>query len=263
MQKIVIANQKGGVGKSTTAINLSAGLAGRKKKVLLIDMDPQGHSTLGLGIQTEHKQTIADLLCQDDCHIDDVIQETAINGLQILPADVSLAVAEYKLSQISAKEFTLRRKLETIRYDYVVIDTSPTFGTLLTNSFLFAEHIILPVQLGYFSLAGIHSFLETINHTNKRVGALVGHNTDILGVLFTFFKPKTKLSKRVLESIYELFGDKVLETKIPENVKLNEAQELGKSVFEHDASCSGAVAYHQLTLETMKRLNKTCQVLKK
>jgi chromosome partitioning protein len=255
MQKIVIANQKGGVGKSTTAINLSAGLARQNKKVLLVDMDPQGHSTLGIGIKTENKQTIADLLCQDDCDIADVRQDTYIEGLHILPADVSLAVAEYKLSQLSAKEFTLRRKLEGIQYDYLIIDTCPTFGTLLTNSFLVAEHIILPVQLGFFSLAGIHSFIETIHHTNKRVGSLIGHKTDILGVLFTFFKTKTKLSKRVLDSIYELFGDKVMQTKIPENVKLNEAQEKGKSVFDHDPNCAGAIAYHQLTLETIERLN--------
>lgn len=263
MQKIVIANQKGGVGKSTTAINLAAGLAYAENKVLLIDMDPQGHSTLGLGIQTEDRQTVAELLCHDDCNYNDVIQDTYIEGLHILPCDMSLAVAESKLAEIPAKEFRLRTKLAKIKYDYVIIDTSPTFGTLVTNALLYAEHVILPMQLGFFSMAGIHNFLETIQHTNTRVGSIVGHKVDVLGVLFTFYKPKTKLSKRVLEGIHELFGDKVFDTKIPENVKLNEAQEAGCAVYDHDPYCAGAKAYNQLTKEVLERLSVCRQVLKK
>lgn len=263
MRKIVIANQKGGVGKSTTAINLSAGLAQRGNRVLLIDLDLQGHSSLGLSIKTENRPTIADFLCHEDCSFIDVKQDTYIEGLHILPSDVSLAVAEYKLAQTSAKEFTLRRRLENINYDYVIIDSSPNFGTLLTNAFLVADHIILPLQLGFFSLAGIHNFLETVNHTNQRVGSIIGHKIEILGILFTFFKTTTKLSKRVLESVYELFGDKILQAKIPENIKLNEAQENGKSVFDYDPNCSGAKAYRQLTEEVEEKLNNLCQALMK
>ena len=258
MEKIVIANQKGGVGKSTTAINLAAGLAYANKRVLLVDMDPQGHSTLGLGIKTEEKQTISELLCQEDCNFEDVVQDTNVEGLHILPADISLAVAEVKLSELAAKEFILRSKLSSVKYDYVIIDTSPTFGTLMTNAFLVAEYVIVPVQLGYFSLAGLHNFLDVINSTNKRVGTIVGHKTEILGVLLTFFKPRTNLSKRVLESIFELFGDRIFETKIPENVKLNEAQANGLSVFDHDPKCNGAQAYKKLTKEVMERV-QICQ----
>lgn len=254
MHKIAISNQKGGVGKSTTSINLSAGLARAGKKVLLVDLDPQGHSSLGLGIKTENRQTIAELLCQDTCTIKDVIQQSYIDNLHVIPSDNSLSAAEYKLAQTTAKEFVLRKKLKNAEYDYIIIDTSPTFNTLLANAFLTAEHIILPVQLDYFSLAGIQSFLESVNCTNEKAGSLVDHHAQIMGVLFTFFKTRSNLAKRVLEAVNDLFGDKVFDTKIPENIKLSEAQESSKSVFDHDPKCSGAEAYGNLVNEVMGRL---------
>jgi len=254
MHKIAVSNQKGGVGKSTTSINLSAGLARAGKKVLLVDLDPQGHSSLGLGIKTENRQTIAELLCQDDCTIKDVIQQSYIDNLHVIPSDNSLSAAEYKLAQTTAKEFVLRKKLKNADYDYIIIDTSPTFNTLLANAFLTAEHIILPVQLDYFSLAGIQSFLESVNCTNEKAGSLVDHHAQVMGVLFTFFKTRSNLSKRVLEAVNDLFGDRVFDTKIPENIKLSEAQESSKSVFDHDPKCSGAEAYGNLVNEVMRRL---------
>lgn len=254
MHKIAISNQKGGVGKSTTAINLSAGLARAGKRVLLVDLDPQGHSSLGLGIKTENRQTIAELLCQDNCHIKDVVQESYIENLHVIPSDNSLSAAEFKLAQTTAKEFVLRKKLQHADYDFIIIDTSPTFNTLLANAFLTAEHIILPVQLDYFSLAGIQSFLESVNCTNERAGSIINHHAQIMGVLFTFFKTRSKLSKRVLDAVNELFGDKVFETRIPENIKLSEAQESSKAVFDHDPKCSGAEAYENLVNEVMGRL---------
>lgn len=255
MKKIVVANQKGGVGKSTTAINLAAGLAYANHRVLLVDMDPQGHSTLGLGVNTDDKPTMSDFLCSEDCQFTDVVQDTNVEGLDILPADISLAIAETKLSEMAAKEFRLRTKLSSVNYDYIIIDTSPTFGTLMTNAFLTADHVIVPVQLGFFSLAGLNNFLDIVNATNSRVGSIVGHKLKILGVLLTFYKPRTKLSKRVQESIVELFEDGIFETKIPENVKLNEAQERGLCVFDHDKNSSGAKAYKQLTQEVEEKIN--------
>jgi chromosome partitioning protein len=255
MFKIAICNQKGGCGKTTTSINLAAGLAYAGKKVLLIDLDPQGNSTIGLGIKTENRQTIAELLCQEECEVKDIVQDTYIEGLHILPSDVSLAVADVKLAQIQAKEFALRSKLTNINYDYLIIDTSPTFGTLLTNAVLAVDHIILPVGLDFFNLAGMQSFVDTINRTNKKVGHHVNHRAEILGVLVTFFKMSTKHSKKIFDAINELFGEKVFNTKIPENVRLKESQEAAKAIFDFAPDCSSAIAYRDLTKELEERLS--------
>ena len=156
MRILAIANHKGGVGKSTTAINLGAALAQLGKKVLLIDADPQGHTTIGLGIDTRDKQTLAELLCDDTVLFDDVIQKTYINKLDIIPSDISLSVAELKLSNAPAKEFRLRTKLRNLSgYDILIFDCPPTFGTLPMNVFNIATEVILPLQLSYFSLEGV------------------------------------------------------------------------------------------------------------
>ncbi len=255
MFKIAIANQKGGCGKTTSSINLAAGLAYEGRKVLLIDLDPQGNSTIGLGIKTENRQTIAELLCQEECMVKDVVQDTYIEGLHILPSDVSLAVADVKLAQIQAKEFALRSKLVDLQYDYIIIDTSPTFGTLLTNAVVAAEYIILPIGLDYFNLAGMQNFMDTINRTNKKVGQLVNHRAEILGVLFTFFKMSTNHSKRIFDAITELFGGKIFKTRIPENVRLKESQEAAKSIFDFAPDSASAIAYRELTKELEERLS--------
>lgn len=254
MFKITIANQKGGCGKTTASINLSAGLAYKGKKVLLIDLDPQGNSTIGLGVNVENKQTVAELLCQEECTFNDVVQNTYIKGLDILPADESLAVADVKLAQIQAKEFCLRSKLSNVEYDYIIIDTSPTFGTLLTNAVLTSEHIILPFGLDYFNLSGMQTFIDIINRTNKKAGNLINHKADILGVFFTFFKMSTNHSKRIFEAINELFGDKVFQTRIPENVKIKESQEMGKCIYDFDQHCPAALAYQEATNELIERV---------
>lgn len=259
MYKICISNLKGGCGKTTTALSLSSGLAYEGKRVLLIDLDPQGNSSLGLGIRTDKRLTIAELLCQEECEFKDVVQDTYIEGLHILPSDASLAIADIKLAQIQAKEFALRSKLTDIKYDYVIIDTSPTFGTLLTNSLLVAENIIIPIALDYFNLAGMQNFMDTINRTNKKVGQLVGHKSDILGVLFTFFKMTTNHSKRIYDAINQLFREKIFNIKIPENVKLKESQEAAKAIYDFDPNCSSAIAYKNFTKEVIERLSYVTQ----
>jgi chromosome partitioning protein len=253
MRTIAIANQKGGVGKSTTAINLSAGLADCGNKVLLVDIDPQGHSTKGLNICTEEKCTIADLLCEDNLAAQSVIQTTYIKNLDILPSDLSLAVAEMKLSTLGAKEFKLRKKISNLLYDYIIIDCPPTFGTLTINTFLAAKEIIMPVQLGYFSLEGIDNFLEAISFINRDIGSVVNHEIQISGVVITFFDLRAKLARQINEILVKLFNDKVYETTIPQNIKLNEAQANGKSIFDYAPESKGAQAYRELTREVIER----------
>ncbi len=254
MRIIAIANQKGGVGKSTTAINLGAGLVKHKKKVLLIDCDPQGHATVGLGIDTKEINTIADLMVNDTVKLADVITHTEAKGLDVIPSDIGLSVAEMELSTKGAKEFKLRNSLRGLRnYDFVLIDCPPTFGTLTMNAFTTAFEIILPVQLGYFSLEGVVSFVDTIGFINREIGSVVDHKVGILGVLITFFDTRPTISRSVYRGIQEVFGEKIFNTKIPQNVKLNEAQSLGKTVFDYAPDCRGAEAYADLTKEVLNR----------
>ncbi len=257
MKVIAIANQKGGVGKTTTAINLSAAFAKMGKKVLLIDTDPQGHATVGLAIKTKNKKTLAELLTYDDLNPSKVIQKTEIEGLDIIPSDLSLAVAEMKLALMGAKEYKLRTKLSQIKgYDFVVIDCPPTFGTLAINAFTFADEVILPIQLSYFSLEGVSNFVDTINFVNKDINGIVSHLTKIGGVLITFCDTRAKVAKEIYSSIERVFGNKVFQTKIPQNVRLNEAQSRGKNVFDYDPRCKGAVAYEAFAKEYLSRSEK-------
>ena len=251
MRTIAVANQKGGVGKSTTAINLSAGLAACGYTVLLVDMDPQGHSTKGLGIKTEERKTVADVLCDEGLNAKEVIQRSYIERLDVLPSDLSLAVAEMKLSQMNAREFRLRKKLICLPYDYIILDCPPTFGTLTINTFLTAKEIVLPVQLGYFALEGISNFLEAINFINRDIGSIVNHSVEISGVVVTFHDLRSKLAKRIYSMLVKLFGNKLYKTVIPQNVKLNEAQSHGKSIYDYAPESKGAIAYKLLTQEVM------------
>lgn len=253
MRSLIIANQKGGVGKSTTAINLGAGLARLNYKVLIIDADPQGHSSLGLNTPTEGKKTMADLLIEEKVSAKDVIQQTYAPNLDIIPSDLSLAVADLKLSTLGAKEFKLRNKIKEIEkeYDYIVIDSAPTFGTLTMNTFTTGKEIILPIQLGYLSLEGVSNFVDTVNFVNRDINSIINHKVEISGILINFFDIRAKLAREVYASVNEIFGRRVFESKIPQNVKINEAQSNGKAIFDYDSTCKGALAYASLVREVV------------
>jgi len=253
MLHIVVANQKGGVGKSTTAINLSAGLAKKHKKTLLIDLDPQGHSSCGLRIPTEERLTMAELLMDESVTCPDVIQHSYIENLDVMPADLSLAVAEMKLASSVAREFKLRNKLHALAdYQYVIVDCPPTFGVLTMNAFTTCTKVLLPVQLGFFSMEGINSFSSTLNLVNNELCSVAKHKIEIGGVVVTFCDTRSKLAREVLQTLENVFGDKLMKTRIPQNVKLNEAQAAGKSIFDYAPEAKGAEAYEDLVQEVIQ-----------
>jgi chromosome partitioning protein len=256
---IAIANQKGGIGKTTTAINVASGLLREGYRVLIVDIDPQG--SCSIGVEAENKLdgstlSMCELLTCDKTSLNDVIQKRGNNLLDVVSSGNVLAFAEMKLSMSGAKEFKLRRKLleNKLEYDFILIDCPPSFGTLSINAFVAADYIIMPLQLGYFALQGVNNFIETLNFVNKEISCVINHETSILGVLFTFYDIRTKLSKSIKRSVENALGDLMFKTTIPVNIKLNEAQANHKPIFDYEKDCSGALAYKKLCAEIIDRL---------
>ena len=250
MGKIIsIANQKGGVGKTTTSINLSTVLAKRNKKTLLIDADPQGNATSGVGIDQEIKLSIYDVLI-DETEIKEAIIKTQIKNLDVCPSNIDLAGAEVELVSMMSREQRLKEKLDIIKneYDYIIIDCPPSLGLITLNAFTASDSVLIPVQCEYYALEGLGQLLNTVNLVKKHLNK----NLEIEGALLTRFDSRTNLAKQVVDEVKKYFGDKVYKTVIPRNVKLSEAPSYGMPIILYDARSKGAKCYDKLGKELIK-----------
>lgn len=247
---IAVLNQKGGVGKTTTVINMGAYLAKAGKSVLVIDFDPQGNATSGLGLDKQRVgATIYDLIFEGDA-IERAIHETTIDGLSIIPANSSLAAAEVELADKPKREFKLKDLLSNIDYDYVLIDCPPSLGLLTVNALTAADKLFIPVQAEYYALEGLSQLMSVM----QRVRQGLNTNLELLGVVVTMYDSRTSLSEQVYEELKKYFGDKLCKTIIPRNVRLAEAPSHGKAIVDHDKWSKGARAYKQLAKEVEKRV---------
>ncbi len=250
MGKVIsVANQKGGVGKTTTTVNLSTILAKKGKKVLLIDTDPQGNATSGLGITKEVELSVYDILV-GDTEFDETIQETSIKNLSVCPSNISLSGAEVELVSMMSREQRLKTKLDLIkdRYDYILIDCPPALGLITLNAFTASDSVLIPVQCEYFALEGLGQLLNTVNLVKKHLNK----NLEIEGALLTMYDARTNLSNQVVKEVKKYFENKVYKTVIPRNVRLSEAPSYGMPISIYDPRSKGAKAYEKFTKELLK-----------
>ena len=255
MGKVIsVANQKGGVGKTTTTVNLSTLLAKKGKKVLLIDTDPQGNATSGLGITKELEFSVYDILVGDTT-FDETVQDTAIKNLKICPSNISLAGAEVELVSMMSREQRLKVKLDEVKdqFDYILIDCPPSLGLVTLNAFTASDSVLIPVQCEYFALEGLGQLLNTVNLVKKHLNK----NLEIEGALLTMYDARTNLSNQVVKEVKKYFENKVYKTVIPRNVRLSEAPSYGMPISLYDARSKGAKAYDKLTKEFLKNNTQT------
>lgn len=248
---IAIANQKGGVGKTTTAINLSSCLAEAGKKVLTIDLDPQGNMTSGLGVdKNELENTVYELML-DECSIKESMADTVVEGMKIIPSNVNLAGAEIELLGINEKEYILKNAVDYIRddYDFIIIDCPPSLNMLTINAMTTADSVLVPIQCEYYALEGLSELIHTINLVKNRLN----ENLEIEGVVFTMYDGRTCLSMEVVENVKENLKQNVYKTIIPRNVRLAEAPSHGLPINMYEPKSAGAVSYRNLAKEVIDR----------
>lgn len=248
---IAIANQKGGVGKTTTAINLSACLAEKGQRVLVIDIDPQGNTTSGLGIAKDNvDNTIYEVMLQE-IDISDAICKDIFENLDIIPSNVNLAGAEIDLIDIENREYILKNAINTVRnnYDYVILDCPPSLSMLTVNAMTAADTVLVPIQCEYYALEGLTQLIHTINLVKKKLNPLL----ELEGVVFTMYDSRTNLSLQVVENVKDNLKQNIYKTIIPRNIRLAEAPSHGLSINKYDTKSSGAESYRMLADEVMSR----------
>jgi chromosome partitioning protein len=251
---IAITNQKGGVGKTTTCVNLAASLAATKRKLLLIDLDPQGNATVGSGVSIKDvKATVNDMLL-NQISVQSITVRTDF-GYDLLPSDHDLTVAEVKLLTVPSREFVLQHAIAPIRdqYDFILIDCPPSLNMLTVNALVASDSVIIPMQCEYFALEGLKALLSTI----ERLRLSVNPQLQIEGLLRTMYDGRNRLTTEVSQQLFEFFGDKVYHTVIPRNVRLAEAPSFGQPALWYDKLSQGAAAYLALAGEILRRMNPT------
>lgn len=250
MGKVIsVANQKGGVGKTTTTVTLCAILAKRGKKVLLIDADPQGNATSGLGVTKDVELSIYDVLV-GETPIEETIQSTNIKNLKVCPSNINLAGAEVELVSMMSREQRLKEKLENARefFDYILIDCPPSLGLITLNSFTASDSILIPVQCEYYALEGLGQLLNTVNLVKKHLNK----SLELEGALLTMYDVRTNLSNQVVKEVKKYFNDKVYKTVIPRNVRVSEAPSYGMPITIFDPHSKGAKSYEKFAKEFIK-----------
>jgi chromosome partitioning protein len=247
---VAIANQKGGVGKTTTAVNVGAGLAELGFRVLVVDLDPQGNATTGLGVNHRNVEGSVYDVIMHDARVEDCVEPTSVRNLFVLPATIDLAGAEIELVPAMSRELKLKRALEDVRedYDYILIDCPPSLGLLTVNGLAAADDVLVPIQCEYYALEGLGQLLRNVSLVSKNLNPAL----EVRGIALTMFDARTKLAEQVENEVRSHFGTKVFRTVIPRTVRISEAPSFGQPVLVFDSTSRGAIAYRELAKEVSR-----------